>query len=527
MTNTPTKTPSLWSALRHHHRRQLGLLALITTLVLIPWIIGIGAGIWLIVQQGWAWYWWGGSLLLLALALLLLRRLARTPSPPLRLGSVALPGASVAEQEARERLRARIREIETRPAEVWRQPDPVSTLLLGALQDVAEAYSPGDAVALWRFTLPELLLMTEDLSGQLRQTLLSEVPFLRHFELSFVILGLGLSGAVGKWMRVARLLNWVNPTTAVSAELRAQVIDQAFDGLGVHAKAQIAVVLVEQVGEAAIKLYAGGYRRRIEDLPATAPTPLADRPAEPLTVLMAGRRNAGKSALLNALLGSAREPVGLLTAPTDGCRAYAFQAEQTGALVLVDCPGVDPGADAGPRQPWLVQAAKSDLVLWVTAANQADRAADQKALAALDALAQRDRTRRRLPRVLVLTHADQLDPPQEWEPPYDLVDGQRLKEQQMREARDAACEQLACPAHQTALIALRPGEPIWNREALIEAIQELLPEAQQKQLERGMAKDGWFRRAADTVNSIPAAVDKTRGVVKKALAGSASGILKR
>jgi predicted GTPase len=520
-------TPSLWSALRHHHRRQLALLGMIALLILIPWIIGMGAGVWLIVQQGWAWYWWGGSLLLLALALLLLRRLSRNISAPLRLGSVALPGASVAEQEARERLRARIEDIEARPAEVWQQPDAVSSLLLGALQDVAEAYSPGDAVALWRFTLPELLLMVEDISRQLRQTLVAEVPVLRHLELSWVMLALGLSGTVGKWMSLVRLLKWVNPTSAMTSELRARVIDQALDGLGSHAKAQIAVALVEQVGEAAIKLYAGGYRRRIDELPVTAATPLADRPAEPLTVLIAGRRNAGKSALLNALLGNAREPVGLLTAGTEGCRAYAFKAEQTGDLVLVDCPGVDPRADAERRQPWLAQAAKSDLVLWVTAANQADRAADQQALAALDALDQRDRTRRRLPRVLVLTHADQLDPPQEWAPPYDLVAGQRLKERQMREARDAVCKQLDCPVQQAALIAIRPGEPIWNRDGLYQAIRELLPEAQQKQLERGMAKEGWFKRTADTVNSVPAAFDKTTEFVKKTLAGSAGSMLKR
>ncbi|KAA6186015.1 hypothetical protein F2Q65_06510 [Thiohalocapsa marina] len=525
MTTKPT--PSLWSALRHHHRRQLALLGLIALLILIPWIIGMGAGVWLIVQQGWAWYWWSGSLLLLALALLLLRHLSRSTASPMRHEALASPGASEAEQEARQRLRARVEDIEARPAEVWRQPNAASTLLLGALQDVAEAYSPGDAVALWRFTLPELLLMLEDVSRRLRQTLVAEVPLLRHLELSWVMLGLGLSGTLGKWMGVVRLLKWVNPTAAMTTELRGRVIDQALDGLSVHAKAQIAVVLVEQVGESAIRLYAGGYRRRIEELPATAPIPEADGPSAPLTVLIAGRRNAGKSALLNALLGDAREPVGLLTAATDGCRAYAFQAEQTGDLVLVDCPGVDPSAEAGRRQPWLAQAAKSDLVLWVTAANQADRAADQAALAALDALTQQDRTQRRIPRVLVLTHADQLDPPREWQPPYDLATGQRLKERQMRQARDAACQQLACPAHQATLIAIRPGEPIWNRDGLYQAIRELLPEAQQKQLERGMAKDGWFKRAADTVTSVPAVVDKTRGLVKKTLAGSASAMLKR
>lgn len=73
----------------------------------------------------------------------------------------------------------------------------------------------------------------------------------------------------------------------------------------------------------------------------------------------------------------------------------------------------------------------------------------------------------------------------------------------MRAARQAACEQLGvAPAH-CALIAVRPGEPVWNAQALEDAILAVLPEAQQKQLERGMAKDGWFARTRDTVLTIP------------------------
>ncbi len=114
--------------------------------------------------------------------------------------------------------------------------------------------------------------------------------------------------------------------------------------------------------------------------------------------------------------------------------------------------------------------------------------------------------------MLVLTHADKLDPPSEWAPPYDPDQGQRLKEQQMREARQAACEQLAMPLQQCALIAIRPGEPLWNREALEQAISGVLPEAQQKQLERGLADDGWFKKAKDAVISVPTVYDKVKSI---------------
>ncbi|BCU06032.1 hypothetical protein [Allochromatium tepidum] len=77
----------------------------------------------------------------------------------------------------------------------------------------------------------------------------------------------------------------------------------------------------------------------------------------------------------------------------------------------------------------------------------------------------------------------------------------------MREARQAACEQLDVPLHQCALVAIRPGEPLWNREALEQAIIQVLPEAQQKRLERGLGKDGWFRTSKDIVLTAPNLID--------------------
>ena len=490
-----------WTELWRHHRRELWMLGLIGALILIPWLFGLAVGIWFIAEQGWAWYWWVGSVVLITVGFWLLRaKLPRSRTPrfePLSAG----PGASEAERRARQALRQRAEAVST---EDLSSQDAVQRLIQGAFLAVAQAYSPDDQAALWRFTLPELLLMVEDFAQRLRATVLHAFPVVQHVELSWLVRLSGLAGPAGQLLSAWRLLRWVNPSQAVLAELRGSLSQQAFTGVGKTAKRQIGVILVEQAGETAIKLYSGAYRRRADELLPTAPEPIADTTAEPLTILLAGRRNAGKSALLNALLGKAKEPVGLLTATTEGCRAYEFESAHAGPLILVDCPG----ADGKPKEPWLDQAKRSDLVLWIAAANRADRAADQRALAALDALTEKNPTLRPIPRVLVLNHADQLDPPSEWAPPYDPEQGQRLKEQQMRDARDAACEQLAMPSHQCALIAIRPGEPLWNREALERAIASVLPEARQKQLERGLARDGWFKTAKDVVVSVPTIYEK-------------------
>ena len=494
-----------WRELWRHHRRELWLLAPIAGLVLIPWLGGVAAAVWLIAQQGWAWYWWVGSVGLITIGFWLLRSRLSRPRPPRIDLTSATPGASGAERQARQALRQRAEAV---TAQDLSSQESIQDLIQDAFHAVAQAYSPGDQAALWRFTLPELLLMVEDFAQRLRATLLRAFPLAQHIELSWVVRLSDLADPAGRWFTAWRLLRWVNPTQALLAEVRDSLSQQAFSGFGDTAKAQVGVIFVEQAGETAIKLYSGGYRRRAEELLPTAPEPIADAPSEPLTVLLAGRRNAGKSALLNALLGKAKEPVGLLTATTAACRAYEFHSAQAGELILVDCPGTDGQANKKPDEAWLKQAQHSDLVLWIAAANRADRKADQRALAALDALTEPNQAARRIPRVLILTHADKLDPPMEWTPPYDPDHGQGIKEQQMREAREAACEQMDIPPQHCALVAIRPGEPLWNQEAVEQAIRHVLPEAQQKQLERGLAADGWFQKAKHAAISVPTVYGK-------------------
>jgi len=499
---------SRWAALRRHYWLELWMVALIAALVLVPWLVGLGLGIWFLTQQGWAWYWWAGSMLLAGLGIGLLRIAFRRKPPQVDLAEPT-PGAPFAEQQVREAL-ARL--AETATADDLKGPEAVQLLVTRAFRTVADTYSPGDEAAHWRFTLPELLLMLEDLARGLRASLMRDFPMLRYLELTWAIKVSDAAEPIMRAWDVVRALRWMNPPEALLAELRGGLTGSLFDRIGTQVKAQIAAVLIQEAGEAAIRLYAGHYRRRGEELLPTAPEPIADTPPAILTVLLAGQRNAGKSALLNALLGRAREPIGLLTPATLGCRAYAFTSERAGELVLVDCPG----ADDHSTDAWLAQAAKSDLVLWVAAANRADRAGDQRALAALDRLTAHDPRRRAIPRVLVLTHADRLAPPLEWEPPYDPEQGLRPKEIDMREARLAACEQLGIAEHRCVLLALPPEEPPWNLEALADIIHDALPEAQQKQLERGQRADGWFKVLTDGVPSLPRSV---RRAVKTLLKG--------
>ena len=52
------------------------------------------------------------------------------------------------------------------------------------------------------------------------------------------------------------------------------------------------------------------------------------------------------------------------------------------------------------------------------------------------------------------------------------------------------------------------GEPLWNPEVLEQAITSVLDEAKQKQLERGLAQDGWLKSAKGAVVSSPTVYEK-------------------
>lgn len=484
------------------YRQHLGWLGLMLALIALPLLVLLGAGlIWLWQTDGF-WIWWGVTIALLTVAAAIYQFALRRPAPaPIRMQPPGV-GSSPAETSARQALAALAEQVTAADVQ---DAEAVQQLLQRIVHTVAQAHAPHDAAALWRFTLPEALLMAEDLAARVRAVIRRDVPILCQVELTWLVRALNVVEPMQRLSALMRVTAWFNPASAVRSQLTSQLTGQIKQVVSERVLAQVAAILVEEIGTAAIKLYAGDYRRRASELLPTAPQPLPATPPEPLTVLLAGQRNVGKSSLLNAWLGITREPVGVTTATPNDCRAYELTTDAIGPLILVDSPGLTHDQLNGM---WLKQAADCDLVLWLVAADRADRALDEQALAQLRALTNQDVRLRAIPIIVVITHADRLDPPLEWSPPYDVEQGQRLKEQQFRAARQAIAEQLRLPESRCVLIALPSDAPAWNLDALNAALVASLPEAQHKQLERSQRRDGWFKRIRDGAISVQNTAEK-------------------
>jgi predicted GTPase len=171
-----------------------------------------------------------------------------------------------------------------------------------------------------------------------------------------------------------------------------------------------------------------------EPSPANAQAPAAaGDPA--LRIVVVGQAKAGKSSLINALIGESTAAVDILPC-TRELRRYRMTLGPTDApLALLDSPGYgDDGLTAAQLDEVYQALEDADALLLVMNATSPARNVDLKVLVELDKRLKARPERKRPPVIGVLTHMDGLRPVLEWDPPYDWREGHRLKEVMIREA---------------------------------------------------------------------------------------------
>ncbi len=209
-------------------------------------------------------------------------------------------------------------------------------------------------------------------------------------------------------------------------------------------------------------------------------------PPVELRLAVVGQVKAGKSSLVNALVGRHEAQVDILPS-TQRVTRYRLDHHSTPhSLVLLDTPGYATG-DTAAFQESAIAARDAAMVILVLHGRQAARQPDAQFLTQLDAWFDEHPERKRPPVLAVVTHIDQLPPAMEWEPPYDdWIEEQPggVKERNIRDALLAVRESLGDRTDGIVPVcsAGRPLEPYGIDQWLVPALVGLLPRAEGKAL---------------------------------------------
>ncbi len=374
----------------------------------------------------------------------------------------------------------------------WAAMDVQRIALLGrdALEVVAGHYHPEAKKPLLELTIPHTLVIIERASRDLRQEITRTIPFSHKLTMSFL-------ARINRWRETAQQYETLyrlgravlSPYSALFHEVRRNLGNSiAGYGLG-NVKTWLLREYVRKVGFYAIELYSGKLLLTDED-PLARPTAATRNDpgdsgdaegqsapsAEPLRILILGRANVGKSSLINALFGRLQVVTDTLPGTTQAMKAYRLKREGRDAALILDAPGCD--TDLLPPKALRRAVLDADLILWVTAANRADRHAERDQLDRIRSWYAERPSRRLPPLVIVVTHIDQLRPIKEWQPPYDLNAAPGPKAVAIAAAVQAVARDLNVPVDQTIPVCLAQGRLYNVEDTLASVILELQEESE-------------------------------------------------
>lgn len=365
------------------------------------------------------------------------------------------------------------------------------------LELVARQFHPGTEKPLLELTVPHALLIIERASRELRIEITAHIPLSHQ-------LTLGDIARVQRWKAFASKLETAyrlgraafDPTSVIFTEFRREMGNRIMGYGAERVQSWLLQEYVRKVGYYAIELYSG--RLLIETTnpthTSTADSRKATREAEriaalaanpePLRIVVLGRTNAGKSCLINALFGSLKAPVDELPDTTQSITPYRLEREEQTTALIFDTPGCD--------SPQLSEKAlksavlSADLLLWVTAANRADRAGEHELLTKVRQWLNQQAHRRPPPLIVVMSHIDQLRPAREWRPPYDLSKPKAEKARNIVAAMAAVAEDLDVTCEDIVPVSLSDERRYNVEDALWAAILSHEEEAERARFIRCM-----------------------------------------
>jgi predicted GTPase len=329
------------------------------------------------------------------------------------------------------------------------------------------------------------------------------------------------------WRQVRKAVDWyptlnraywlvsalIWPMSTVQRYLASQVgVSLPFKAIQENALAFLYTAFVHRVGTYLIDLNSGRLRvgatryRELKEGKLGEPEEQAAAAAErvqQLTITVAGQVKAGKSSLINALLGEQRARTDVVPRTAE-ITAYELKLPDVPTrLALLDTVGYN---QAGPRADQLKAtreaARQSDLVLLALHARNPARQADVELLHDLERWFAEHPDLKRPPIIGVLTHIDLLSPSLEWSPPYDWRQPKRPKEEQIAQAVAAAREQLGKLVADVVPVCTAAGKVLGVEEWLLPALVQALDEARAVALVRCIRAESNTGRAWKTVQQL-------------------------
>lgn len=482
-------------------------LIVVAVFSLLPVILFAGFGAIELYRSGqWFWLWWTlpvcwglGSLL------------ARRWSGELRIPQPDFDNVHWTAQDhaAMNIVQAEQARIDSWKAEELTDPQFYAQLTQNLALKLAQHYHPKATDPLGERSVVEVLAVIQLVSEDVEDWFLRYVPASHLITISQWKM---LSKAPA-WWQTASSAGWVasialNPLN-LGRYIASRVAMEPFTKqLQQNLLGSFYTFYVRQAGYYLIELNSGRLRagskryrevmRRLQPEPIAPAAPAnaaaqstATQSTAPITITLAiiGQVKAGKSSLVNCLLGEQSAVTDVLPATQTVQRYTLNWPERAESLVLLDTPGYsDAGASAEQLRETRLAVRESDLVLLVLDVRSPARDADLTTLKALQGWFS-TQAQLRPPRVLiVLNKIDGLSPLMEWQPPYNWKQPVSSKEKNITAARDYAREVFGATAVDVIPICAdrEHGREYGVQEDLIEAISQQLDRARAAALLNGL-----------------------------------------
>jgi uncharacterized protein len=396
----------------------------------------------------------------------------------------------------------------------------------GMARELAAIYHPEATDPVSNLTLPEVLGVVELAAHDLGDIAKTYLPGGHLLTLDHV----RQARQAHKWYKRASTTFWaasavIDPIRTGMRYLAAQAgLGKPFDLLKDNVFLWFYAQFVRRMGHYLIELYSGRLRIGVEryrqlqaehaeekaneDSKPAVPGQMivvnADGPmaaqARGVTVAVVGQVKAGKSSVINALLGDRRAVTDVIPA-TRGISRYELRAPNGSKLILLDTVGYNQaGPDADQFDNTVEAARESDLLFFVVHAGNPGRDADVKLWHDLKDYFM-DRPELKMPPVLlVMTHVDLLSPAMEWAPPYDWRNPKRPKEKNISEAAQVVSEQFGEGYAAIVPVCSAEGKTWGIEEELVPEMVGLLGEARAVSFVRCLeaeADEGKIRKVMD------------------------------